>query len=315
MSDAPANDLPEDLKRLIEAAGAKISIGRRIDYGTQYRVTRSTETATVNVYSSGKISTGGKSSTLLDLLEDWRLAQTNVRASVAGKRPQRTPSTDELNGTPRVGTDEAGKGDYFGPLVVAGVRISGEKVAQKLWEIGVRDSKTLSVANTISLVPRIVDSVGPQNVRVVVLHPQEYEARRSAAGNNVSKLLAEVNVQIFREFKARVELFVVDEFGKAARSYIEPGLPPHVRLIVRPRAEDDDLAVAAASILARARYLEEMDALSEKVGFELPRGATHVLEAARRVIEERGLEGLAQVAKVHFGTTARALEASEKTGG
>jgi ribonuclease HIII len=314
VSDGPANDLPEGLKRLIEEAGAKISMGRRIDYGAQYRVTRGTETATVNVYVSGKISTGGKPSTLLDLLEGWRLAQTNVRASGAEKRPRRSPSSDKLNGTPRVGTDEAGKGDYFGPLVVAGVRISGEKVAQKLREIGVRDSKTLSSANAISLAQRIVESVGPQNVRVVVLHPQEYEARRRAAGNNVSRLLAKVNVQIFREFKARVELFVVDEFGKAARSYIEPQLPPNVRLVVRPRAEDD-LAVAAASILARARYLEEMDALSEKVGFELPRGATHVLEAARRVIDERGLEGLVEVAKVHFGTTARALEASEKIEG
>jgi ribonuclease HIII len=268
----------------------------------------------VNVYVSGKISTGGKPSTLLDLLEDWRLARRNVRASVAEKRPQRISSPDEANGTPRVGTDEAGKGDYFGPLVVAGVRVSGKKVAQKLWEDGVRDSKTLSVANTISLARSIVESVGPQNVRVVALHPQEYEARRSAADNNVNKLLAKVNVQIFREFKAGVELFIVDEFGKAARSYIEPQLPPNVRLVVRPRAEDD-LAVAAASIVARARYLEEMDALSEKVGFKLPRGATHVLEAARRVIEERGLKGLAEVAKVHFGTTARALEASEKTGG
>jgi ribonuclease HIII len=314
VSDAPANALPEGLKRLIEAAGAKISSARHIDYGTQYRVTHGTETATVNVYVSGKISAGGKPSTLLDLLEGWRLAQTNVRASVAEKRPQRPPRPDELNGTPRVGTDEAGKGDYFGPLVIAGVQISGEKAAQKLWEIGVRDSKMLSGANAISLARRIVEFVGPQNVRVVVLHPQEYEMLRSAAGNNVSKLLAKVNVQIFREFKAGVELFIVDEFGKAARSYIEPQLPPNVRLVVRPRAEDD-LAVAAASILARARYLEEMDALSEKVGFKLPRGATHVLEAARRVIEERGLKGLAEVAKMHFGTTARALEASEKTGG
>jgi ribonuclease HIII len=53
-----------------------------------------------------------------------------------------------------------------------------------------------------------------------------------------------------------------------------------------------------------------MDALSAEVGFELPRGATHVLEAAQRVVEERGVEGLAEVAKVHFGTTARVLEAS-----
>ena len=314
MSPTPANGIPDSLKRLLDASGAEISFGRDIDYGTQYHVTRGPDTVTVNVYTTGKISTGGKPSTLLDLLEGWRLAQTDVKASVAEKRPQRTRSPDELNGTPRVGADEAGKGDYFGPLVVAGVRVSGEKEAQKLWELGVRDSKMLSGANAVSLARRIVESVGPQNVRVVVLHPQEYEARRWAADDNVSKLLAKFNVQIFREFKARVELFVVDEFGKSARSYIEPQLPSDVRLVVRPKAEDD-LAVAAASVLARARYLEEMDVLSEKVGFKLPRGATHVLEAARRVIEERGLKGLAEVAKVHFGTTTRVLGASEKSEG
>jgi ribonuclease HIII len=80
-------------------------------------------------------------------------------------------------------------------------------------------------------------------------------------------------------------------------------------LVVRPRAEDD-VGVAAASVLARARYLEEMEALSEEVGFKLPRGATHVLEAARRVVEERGMEGLSEVAKVHFGTTGRIMDGS-----
>ncbi len=308
MSDAPANDLPEGLKRLLEASGAKISFGRRIDYGTQYRVTRGPDTAIVNVYTSGKISTGGKPSTLLSLLEDWRLAQANDGASTDERRLRGPAGSIELDVTPRVGTDEAGKGDYFGPLVIAGVRVLGKKAARELHRIGVRDSKTLSVPGAISLARRVPESVGPENVRVVVLRPREYETRRRAVGNNVNKIIAEVNVQIFDELKAQVELFVVDEFGRAARSYIEPQLPPGVRLVVRPGAEDD-VAVAAASILARARYLEEMEALSEEVGFELPRGAAHVLEAARRIVKERGLEGLAEVAKVHFGTTARVLEA------
>jgi ribonuclease HIII len=148
------------------------------------------------------------------------------------------------------------------------------------------------------------------NARVMVLRPREYETRRRAAGD-INKLLAEINVQILRELRAGVGLFVVDEFARAARSYIEPRLPPGVQLEVRPRAEDD-VAVAAASILARARYLKEMEALSEEVGFELPRGATHVLGAARRVVEELGEEELAKVAKVHFSTTARVLGAQEK---
>ncbi len=304
MNEAQANGIPYDLERLLKASGAEVSFSRHIDHGTQYRVTRGPDTAILNVYTSGNISTGGKPSTLLTLIETWRLSQANA----AEKRSPRPASPIEPDGTPRVGTDEAGKGDYFGPLVVAGVRVLREEAARKLREIGARDSKTLSVYGAKNLARRIEESVGPENLRVVVLGPKEYEARRRAA-NNVNKLLAEVNVQIFDVLKDQVELFVVDEFWKAARSYIEPRLPPGVRLVMRPGAEDD-VAVAAASVLARARYLEEMDALSRAVGFELPRGATHVLGTARRVVEERGLEGLEEVAKVHFGTTARALGAS-----
>ncbi len=311
MSPTPANIIPDSLKRLLDASGAEISTCRRIDHGTQYRVTRGPDAATVNVYTTGKTSTGGKPSLLLNLLEDWRLSQ--AAGASAGKRTRRSVDMAEPDGTPRVGTDEAGKGDYFGPLVVAGARVLGEEAARKLREIGVRDSKTLSVLGARNLARSILESVGAENVRVVVLHPREYEVRRRALGN-INKLLAEINVQIFGELRAEVELFVVDEFAKAARSYIEPRLPPGVRLVVRPRAEDD-MAVAAASVLARARYLEEMEALSEEMGFELPRGATHVFGAARRVVEERGEERLAEVAKVHFGTTARVLgvrEAREK---
>ena len=309
MRPTPANDIPDSLKRLLDASGAKISFNRSIDHGSQYRIVLGTDTATVNVYTTGKTSTGGKRSPLLNLIESWR--QTQAAKASAGKRERKSGNTVESDGTPRVGTDEAGKGDYFGPLVVAGVRVVLVKeAARKLREIGVRDSKTLSVPGARELARRILESVGAENARVVVLQPREYEARRRAAGD-INKLLAEINVQIFRELGAEVQVFVVDQFAKAARSYIEPRLPPGIRLEVRPRAEDD-VVVAAASILARARYLEEMEALSEEVGFELPRGATHVLEAARRVVEERGEEGLAKLAKVHFSTTARVLEAQEK---
>jgi ribonuclease HIII len=310
VSPTPANVIPDSLKRLLDASGAEISFGRDIDYGTQYRVTRGPDTATVNVYATGKISTGGKPSPLLVLLEGWRLNQ--AAETSAGRDSRGSARRAELDGTPRVGTDEAGKGDYFGPLVVAGVRVLGEEAARKLRETGARDSKTLSPLGARNLARRILESVGAENASVVVLRPREYEARRRTAGD-INKLLAEINVQIFEELEAEVELFVVDEFAKAARSYIEPRLPSGVKLVVRPRAEDD-VAVAAASVLARAWYLEEMEALSEELGFELPRGATHVLGAARRVVEERGEEGLAEVAKVHFGTTARVIEAPEKAG-
>ena len=299
--------LPPDLQKLLQEQGATVTSGRPIDHGTQYKVSRGTDTVTLNVYHrSGKVSTGGRSSSLLAALEGWRIARVGGKGRGLARPSGATAVRDAApDGTPRVGTDEAGKGDYFGPLVVAGVRILGEAAARGLREAGARDSKTLSVMGARAMALRVLDAVGEENVRVVVLGPREYEARRVAAGN-INKLLGEINVQILGELEDGVEVFVVDEFAKAARSYIQPRVPKGVELVVRPRAEDD-AAVAAASILARSRYLEDMDRLSEAVGFELPRGATHVIGAARRLVRERGEDALRDAAKVHFGTTEKVL--------
>ncbi len=306
MSPAQNNGIPNDLARLLEGIGARVTASRPIDHGTQHTVSQAAETATINVYRTGKVAIGGKASTLKLALEEWRLARTSGGAPSHDVASAGTGSgAGDLDPTLRVGADEAGKGDYFGPLVVAGARVLGKEAAQMLLEIGVRDSKTLSGYGARKMAGEVIEALGTENTRVVILPPQEYEARRAAAGN-VNRLLGEINAQIIGELEDEVELFVVDEFARAARSYIEPHVPEGIRLEVRPRAESD-AAVASASILARARYLEEMDRLSERVGFELPRGATHVVGAARRVYEERGMEGLAAVAKVHFATTERVV--------
>ena len=300
--------LPADLEKLLEEQGARVASSRPIDHGTQYKVSRGPDTVTLNVYHrSGRVSTGGKASPLLAALEGWRVARSGGRGKGAARVSGTAAVTEvAMDGTPRVGTDEAGKGDYFGPLVVAGVRVSREETARRLRETGARDSKTLSVMGARAMALKVLDAVGEENTRVVVLGPREYEERRVAAGN-INKLLGEINVRILSELEDEVEVFVVDEFAKAARSYIQPYVPKGVRLVVRPRAEDD-AAVAAASILARSRYLEEMDRLSETLGFELPRGATHVIGAAKRIVRERGEEALREVAKIHFGTTEKVLD-------
>jgi ribonuclease HIII len=304
------NSIPEDLRRRIIAYGATVVEAREIAHATQYRLARGTEEATLNVYHTDKILEGGKPSGLRDLLRDWRLSQVGTgsgKAVTGASRP--VP-----NATPRVGTDEAGKGEYLGPLVVAGVRVLGAEKDLEIRDLGARDSKTLGLNQVPRIGVEIARLLSPENIRVVSLAARVYEARRAAAGGNVNRLLGELNAQIISELKDEVEVAVVDAFGEKARSYLEPLVPEGVRLEVRPRAEDD-AAVAAASILARARYLEEMEELSERVGFELPRGSTHVLEAARRVVEERGEEGLAEVAKIHFATTQQVLEDVKKSDG
>jgi ribonuclease HIII len=289
---------------LLEEEGVRITNSRPIDHGTQYDLARDGETAKLNVYHTGKVSTGGRASGLRDLLDGWRTSQTGPSGTRTPARP--SGARPVLDGTPRVGIDEAGKGDYFGPLVVAGVRVTGGEPAKSLQEIGVRDSKEISVLGVRRLSDRILEVVSPENVRVIVLSPREYEVRRAAAGN-INRLLGEIDAGIIGELAREVEVVVVDEFARSARDDLESFVPAGVRLEVRPRAEDD-AAVAAASIVARARQLEEIEHLSERVGFRLPLGATHVVDAGRRILAELGEDGLAGMAKTHFATTRRVLE-------
>jgi ribonuclease HIII len=305
-------DIPADLRLLLDREGVEVVGSRPIDYGTQYDLTRNGETAKLNVYHTGKVSTGGRASGLRDLIETWRTSQAKASGARSPARPSGVRPV--LDGTPRLGIDEAGKGDYFGPLVVAGVRITGSAKARALQEMGVRDSKEIGAPGVRGMPERIIKILGPENVRIVSLSPGEYEVRREAAGN-VNRLLGELDAGIIGELANEVEVVVVDEFARSARDHLEPFVPGGVRLEVRPRAEDD-AAVAAASIVARARQLEEIEHLSERVGFRLPLGATHVVDAGRRVVDELGEEGLAGVAKTHFATTRRVLEmASQSDGG
>ena len=297
MSPVPHNDIPQDLRLVIEEWNITAAGHREIDYATQYRLERGSESVLLNAYTTGKVTVQGPRSGLKDLLEG-RIAARGKRAGTRGGRPASRPA---LDGTPRVGIDEAGKGDYFGPLVVAGLRITGREVAEELRKLGVRDSKTLGDTAVRAMADRILEAAGPQNVRVVTLSPREYEARRSAAGN-VNRLLDEVDAEIIGELADGAELVVVDQYATSTLERLKPFVPEAVRLEVRHRAEDD-AAVAAASVVARARQLEEMDRLSERVGFELPKGATHVLDAGRRVFGERGKAGLEEVAKTSFRIT------------
>jgi ribonuclease HIII len=246
------------------------------------------------VYATGKIAVQAPRSGLRDLLEGWKEVREGRRSS--GEAALSTGPT------PRLGIDEAGKGDYFGPLVVVGARVPAAETEQRLVEAGVRDSKLLkSDERTRRISSRLIELLGPENIAVVALSPPEYEARRSEAGN-VNRLLAEVDAGIIGKLKGDVRVVVVDEFDRDTRARLQPFMPEGVRLEVRPRAEDD-VAVAAASVVARARFLEELDGLSGLAGFELPKGATHVLDAGRRIFQERGKAGLDRVAKTSFRTT------------
>jgi len=207
----------------------------------------------------------------------------------------------EISALPHIGTDEAGKGDYFGALVIAGV-YADEVALERLPQAGVRDAKTISVSALWER-EKAVRQICPA-FEVVVISPARYNELHAKMGN-VNRMLAWGHARVIENLLARVdcELAVADQFGD--ESYLERSLMKRgrrVRLVQRVRAEQDP-AVAAASVLARAAFLRSIERLSREIGMELPRGATHVLEAARAVFAQGGEELLRRVAKVHFRTT------------
>jgi ribonuclease HIII len=205
---------------------------------------------------------------------------------------------------PRVGTDEAGKGDYFGDLVVAGVFLdaSTEPLAA---ELGVKDSKKLTDARALAIA-RDVRQAFPHEV--LRISPAKYNDLYEKVGN-LNKLLAWAHARVIENLLPRTgaALVVSDQFGAAhvlKNALMHNGRA--VRLVQITQGERD-LAVAAASILARATFLERLEALSKEVGIPLPKGATHVIGTGKRIYQHGGMALLRQVAKLHFKTTQQVV--------
>lgn len=208
---------------------------------------------------------------------------------------------------PILGSDEAGKGDFLGPLVAAAVLVGPERVAL-LAEEGVRDSKTLSDREAREAA-RLVRASCPHSV--VTVFPERYNDLHREMGANLNRLLAWAHARALEDVLSgegggEARGIVVDGFtGEAG---VARALLPRARALpleVRPRAEDHP-AVAAASVLARAAFLDGLDRLSAECGVRLAKGAGPPADqAARRVVAKGGPALLARVAKMHFKNALR----------
>jgi ribonuclease HIII len=222
----------------------------------------------------------------------------NGAASVAGA-PARPLEEDSAVDVPMVGSDESGKGDYFGPLVVAAVRL--EPADSRALRGGpVRDSKTLSDETCL----RLGASLRGQFPHAIAsLDPPEYN-RRHTELKNLNPLLGSLHAQVIRELALPGMLVLVDQFANA-RVMQSALAGVDVRLTQHPRAERIP-SVAAASVIARERFLVELRELSERFAVDLCKGAGEPTDrAAREFVALHGIERLSQVAKLHFKNTQK----------
>ncbi len=219
-------------------------------------------------------------------------------------------STDQEDFVDHIGVDEVGKGDYFGPLVVCACFVSKGDLSF-LKSLGVVDSKKLSDA-------KILDVGGQMHkafeYEAIVISPSEYDTLTKTLGN-VSVILAYKHAEAVKRLMARLERkgivcenVVFDQFSKRKDRLVDEMKKAGLNLnISQFHGGESDVAVAAASILARYVFLKEWEKMEEEYDFKFPKGASDVIDSAKEFVKERGAEDLRKVAKTSFKTTQKVL--------
>jgi ribonuclease HIII len=204
-----------------------------------------------------------------------------------------------------IGTDESGKGDFFGPLVVAGVLVDKITIS-KLKELGVRDSKTITDYNIKKLAIKI-KSLVKNRYDIIPIKPEKYNELYSKMGN-VNLILGWAHAKVIENILSsfEVEEAISDKFGN--EKTILNALQEKGRQIKLHQVTNAEryTAVAAASILARDAVIKWFEINSRKLEIKIPKGASAEVEnSARKVIENFGKDVLPRLVKMHFKTSKR----------
>lgn len=210
---------------------------------------------------------------------------------------------------PHFGVDESGKGDFFGPLVIAGV-YTDPMITRHLMDAGIMDSKRITSAARIRQLAQTIRDTPGCLYEIVSIGPERYNEMHASFGN-LNRLLAWGHARVIEKLAERrpdCPRALSDQFARPEvlqRALKAKGLS--ITLEQRTKGESD-IAVAAASILARERFVEWIKKTSEAGGVDLPLGASDaVVVAAKQVIERHGKSALSKVAKLHFRTSAAVL--------
>jgi ribonuclease HIII len=205
---------------------------------------------------------------------------------------------------PHFGIDESGKGDFFGPLVIAGA-FTDRVIARSFLEHGIQDSKRIGSDAKIWLLAKLIRQTPNVAIEVVQIGPERYNDLYQKFGN-LNSLLGWGHARVIENLLAKkpdCPRALSDKFADARvieKALLQHG--QHIQLEQRTKAESD-VAVAAASILAREAFIDWLARNGKRIGLTLGRGVSaSVKETARKVVEKEGPDALRRFAKVHFRT-------------
>ncbi|WP_067730652.1 ribonuclease HIII [Oceanobacillus damuensis] len=272
-----------------------------------------TPAAVVTAYKSGKVLFQGSSpETESGKWSDGTTtsSQTPKKKTAAKKVTSFTPDPSLFTSS-HIGSDEAGTGDYFGPITVAAAYVDKKQLAL-LKEIGVKDSKNLTDPIIKKLASDIVKLKIPYSL--LVLHNEKYNMLQKKGWSQgkmkamlhhhaISKLLKKIG-------DSELDGILIDQFCEPAIYSRHIGTEKHKlpdKTYFITKAESHSIAVAAASIIARASFVKEMDKLAASIGMEIPKGASSkVDQTIAKLIRNHGTQILDKCAKTHFANTKKA---------
>ena len=256
------------------------------------------EDTVITLYESGKAMFQGISADVDASM--WAMLQD---------KKEETNNEEDLYHITSIGSDEVGTGDYFGPVVVCAAYVNIEDI-KFLEELKVKDSKQITDDYIRKIAPTIAKKI---DYELLVLSNKEYNEKYKEI-QNINKIKAIMHNKVLYTLHQRhsdCNKIIIDEFAKENSyfNYLKEVTNVERNLIFTPKAENKNMAVGAAAILARFTFLEIMDKLSDKYHEPLLKGASsEVDKQAERLIEKYGKEVLEDIAKLHFINTKRILK-------
>ncbi len=317
MSDiAKAIEIYEKSFHILRGNNFSVSEYKNINYGLQFTIQKNNWSGIIRIYQNKKgivkidYSQLDKSENSI-FIEELLEAKNSDTASSSSKILD-TRIIQIKNNLPIIGTDESGKGDYFGSLVSASVYID-QDTTQRLTSLGVKDSKTLSDSKILEISPKI-RAICKNNFSIIEISPERYNElydKIRGEHKNLNDLLAWGHAKAIEELLGRVDcqIAIVDQF--ADESVVISKLQEKGKQIevIQMHKAEENLAVAAASILARERFIKKLSQMSNQYQIKLPKGVSkEVIQAAKLFVQTHGEPTLRKVAKLHFKTTLEVLQ-------
>ncbi len=286
-----------ELLKKTEKSGLILDDEKEINFGIQLKFCKDNEKIPINIYYSAKkgISTvigGSPKNRLRPVLQ--RILHQNI-----------DPIKISHKWKIWAGTDESGKGDFFGPLVVCGF-IATQASLTELKKLGVKDCKLLKDSEIVKIAKQLYRKF-ERNIEVVILNPKKYNElyeKFRQQNKKLNEMLAWMHARVILNLKEKhnFEGAVVDKFASDSTLLSSLKDLNKIKLQHQIKAEED-LAVASASIIARYLFIKNLDRLSKEFGMELPKGASeNVLTVGRKIVEKYGKEKLTELSKTHFKT-------------